>query len=141
MRVEIREPDLSSYEPLVRLRMDRLPRLVRKQAEWPFVHRDAMEVCTFHAAYDGDTLLGWANIARWSWFPPGIALINLTVAAAHEGTGVGGALYRTLLETLPDGIETLGTAVDDAETTSLEIARGWGFRVNQHGIESELELT
>ncbi|MDZ5622842.1 GNAT family N-acetyltransferase [Nocardioides sp. HM23] len=140
MAVEIREPDLSSYEPLVQLRVDRLPRVRRAQAEWPFVHAEEMAYLDFRAAYDGGALVGWANALRGRWFPPGIAMISVTVARQHERRGVGGALYRTLLASLPPEIETIGAAIDDAETESLDIARTHGFEVTQHGIESELEL-
>jgi GNAT superfamily N-acetyltransferase len=141
MTVEIRVPDLSSYEPLVRLRMDRLPRLHRPQAEWPFVHAAELAHFAPRAAYVDGQLVGWGGTVRGSWFPPSIAMVNVTVARGHEGEGAGGALFRELLTTVPDGTTTLGTAVDDADPTSLEIAKGWGFEVTQHGIESELELT
>ena len=139
MAVEIREPDLSSYELLVRLRMDRLPRVRRAQAEWRFVHAEEM---AFRApgGVRRRALVGWGNALRGRWFPPGIALLNVTVARAHERRGVGGALYRALLATLPGDTETIGLAVDDSEPDSLAIARRHGFEVTQHGIESELEL-
>lgn len=140
MAVEIREPDLSSYEPLVRLRLDRLPRQRRSQAEWPFVHADELDVFAVRAAYvDGD-LAGWGTAVRGRWFPAGIGMVTVTVAREHERKGVGGALYRALVALLPSRLGTIGTAVDDSEPESLEIARGYGFEVTQHGIESELAL-
>lgn len=141
MTLEIRAPGPTSYEPLVRLRMERLPRQRRPQAEWPFVHAAEMPHFVTRAAYVDGRLVGWGSTIRGSWFPPSIALVNVTVARDHEGRGAGGALFRELLTTVPDGTTTLGTAVDDADPTSLEIAKGWGFEVTQHGIESELELT
>jgi GNAT superfamily N-acetyltransferase len=140
MAVEIREPDLSSYEPLVQLRMERVPRLLRPQAEWPFVHADELAIFQARAAYDDGVLAGWGCTVRGTWFPPGIAMVNVTVAHDQERNGVGGALYRTLVATLPDEIETLGTAVDDSDPDSLSIAEKHGYEVIQHGIESELEL-
>jgi len=140
MTVEIREPDLSSYEPLVRLRLDRLPRLRRAQAEWPFVHAEELDVFTVRAAYVDGALAGWGTTVRGTWFPAGIGIVNVSVAREHERQGVGGALYRALVATLPSRIGTIGTAVDDADADSLAIALGHGFEVTQHGIESELEL-
>jgi GNAT superfamily N-acetyltransferase len=140
MAVEIREPDPSHRESLVRLRLDRMPRQTRAQVEFPFVHAEELDLFEVRAAYGGDGPVGWGAVVRGNWFPPGLALINVTVARAHERRGVGGALYRTLAATLRDDIATVGTAVDDAEPDSLAIARAHGFEINQHGIESRLAL-
>jgi len=140
MAVEIRVPDLSSHEPLVRLRMERTPRVRRAQAEWPFVHAAELALLEVRAAYVDGTLVGWGSAVRGTWFPAGIGLVNVTVAPGRERKGTGGALYRELVASLPSEIETIGTAVDDSETESLEIAVGLGFEVTQHGIESELSL-
>lgn len=140
MAVEIREPEPSSYEPLVQLRLARLPRLHRVQAEWPFVHADELDLFAVRAAYVDGALAGWGATVRGSWFPAGIAMVNVSVAREHERQGAGGALYRALVATLPRRIGTIGTAVDDADEESLAIAVGHGFEVTQHGIESDLEL-
>lgn len=140
MAVEIREPEASSYEQLVRLRMDRLPRIRRPQAEWPFVHAAEMAILELRAAYDDGALVAWGCTLRGPWFPPDLAMVNVVVARGHERQGVGGALYRQLNDLVPDHIATIGSAVDDGETESLAVARGWGFEVTQHGIESELSL-
>ncbi len=141
MTVEIREPELSSYEPLVRLYLERLPRLRRSQAEWPFVHAGEMAYLKVRAAYVDGALVGWGSALRGKWFPPGIAMLNINVARRHERQGVGGALYRTLLAALPPEVETIGLAIDDNEPESLAVASAHGFEVTQHGIESELALT
>lgn len=146
MAVEIREPDPSSYDELVDLRMARTPRLRRTQAEWNFVHADEMEVFAVRAAYtspgtpQAGALAGWGNTVRGPWFPPGFAIVNIVVAREHERNGVGGALYRTLVETLPPSIDTLGIGIDDDDPASLEVALAHGYEVVQHGIESELPL-
>lgn len=124
----------------MQLKMARSPRTHRSQAEWAFVHADELEMFQTRAAYVGGELAGWASTVRGKWFPPGIAMIHVTVARAHERQGAGGALFRAMVDDLPAEVSTIGTAVDDAETDSLEIARGWGFEVTQHGIESELPL-
>lgn len=141
MAVEIREPDPSSYEALIQLRLARLTRLRRPQAEWPFVHAEEMAYLALRAAYDDGVLLGWGSALRGRWFPPGIVMLSVTVAREHERQGVGGALHGALLASLPSEFETLGAAVDDGEHASLDIARAHGYEVNQHGIESELLLS
>ena len=113
----------------------------RSQAEWPFVHAGEMAYLKLRAAYDDGALVGWGNALRGKWFPPGIAMVNVSVARQHERQGVGGALYRALLAALPSEVETIGLAVDDTDAESLAIARAHGFEVTQHGIESELALT
>jgi GNAT superfamily N-acetyltransferase len=141
MAVEIREPDLSSYEPLVQLRLERTPRLRRAQAAWGFRHADELELFTVRAAYDNGELLGWGSVVRGTWFPPPLAMVHVTVARDHERKGMGGALFRALEASLPDTIATIGTGVDDTDDESIAIAKGQGFQVTQHGIESELELS
>ncbi len=140
MAIEIRAHEPSSYEPLVQLRMARLPRLRRAQAEWMFTHAETMELFDLRAAYDDGTLAGVGSALRGPWFPPGFAMVNVVVAHAHERKGAGGALHRALLESLPPDISTIGMSVDDEEHESLEIAIAHGYAVTQHGIESELEL-
>jgi GNAT superfamily N-acetyltransferase len=141
MAVEIREPDLTSYEPLVQLRLERVPRLHRAQAEWGFVHADDLPLFNVHAAYDDGVLAGWVSTVRGTWFPPQLAIVHVTVARAHERKGVGSALFQTAVAALPATIETIGTGVDDTDEESLAIAIGSGFEVTQHGIESELALS
>lgn len=140
MAVEIRVPDLSSYEPLVQLRMARCPRLRRAQAEWPFVHAAELALLEVRAAYVDGALAGWGNAVRGTWFPAGIAMLNVTVARTHGRRGIGSALYRELLAALPDETDMLGGAIDDSDAESLEIAVAHGFEVTQHGIESDLDL-
>ncbi len=140
MTVEIREGDSSLQEAFVQLKLARSPRTHRSQAEWVFDHEDELELFETRAAFVDDELVGWASTVRGTWFPPGIAMIHVTVARPHERKGAGGALFRAMVDHLPDHVTTIGTAVDDAEDDSLAIARGWGFEVTQHGIESELPL-
>ena len=140
MAVEIREPDPSSYAALVDLRLRRLPRLRRSQAEWPFVHAREMAYLEVRAAYVDGALAGWGSALRGQWFPPSIAMVGVAVDREHERHGVGGALFRALLAALPAEADTIGSAVDDADAESLAVARAYGFEVNQHGIESELDL-
>ncbi|KAA1428461.1 GNAT family N-acetyltransferase [Nocardioides antri] len=140
MAVEIREPDPTSYDALVELRMARSPRLRRAQAEWNFVHADEMEVFAVRAAYVDGVLAGWGNTLRGPWFPPGFAIVNVTVSREHERRGVGGALYRALVTTLPPSVEMLGVGVEDDDPASLEVALAHGYEVVQHGIDSELPL-
>ena len=124
----------------MQLKLARSPRTHRSQVEWAFVHADELEMFETRAAYIDGELAGWASTVRGKWFPPGIAMIHVTVAQAHERQGAGGALFRAMVDDLPAEISMIGSAVDDAETDSLEVARAWGFEVTQHGIESELPL-
>lgn len=140
MPVEIREPDRSSYDDLVALRMARVGATEPSQVDWIFRHGEEMELLLLRAAYDDGALVGWANAGRGSWFPPGIAMLGVTVARDHERVGVGTALLADLLDRLPASIDRLGSVVRDDDPASLDYARRRGFTVTQHGIESELAL-
>jgi GNAT superfamily N-acetyltransferase len=140
MPVEIRAPEESSYDDLVRLRMERVPAVRRVQAEWVLRHGAEMEIHHLRAAYDDGVLLGWGNATRGDWFPPRLAVVAVTVARGHERSGTGTALARALVDALPPTIERLGTFVQDDDAASLEYAEHRGFTVTQHGIESEMPL-
>lgn len=141
MAIEIRRADFASYDPLVRLRMERVPRLRRAHAEWVFAHADELALADARAAYVDGALVGWVSAVQGTWFPPPLVMIHVTVARSHERRGIGGALFRAVTDDLPAQIVTIGTSVDDADDESLAVAVAHGFRVTQHAIESELDIT
>ena len=61
-------------------------------------------------------------------FPPDWAILSVTVAAAHEGRGVGTALRAEVTTTLPDTAATLAGLVDDLDERSLAVAQALGLR-------------
>lgn len=138
--MEIRPVDPSTHEDIVRLRMERLPRLRRSNATWLFEHGDLMEILELRSVYVDGELVATGNASRGGWFPQGMAMVGVTVACGHERQGIGGALYRALIDTLPPAIDRIGLTVEDDDPESLAIAQAHGFEVVQHGIDSELAL-
>ena len=89
---------------------------------------------------DGE-LAGWASAVRGKWFPPGIAMINVTVAQAHERRGRRRrALPGNGRRRCRPRSRRSGRRSTTPRPTRSTIARAYGFEVTQHGIESELAL-
>lgn len=138
--VEIREADPSSYHPLVELQLERIPKLPREVAEFPFLHAEDLEFLHLRSAHVDGELVGWGAALRPPPFPPDLGIVSVTVRREHERRGYGGALFRTMVELLPDRIATVGTSVSDDDPESRAIAEAHGFVLRQHGIASELRL-
>lgn len=137
---EIREGDPSAYEPLVDLELARIPRLRRPYAEFPFVNRDKSNYFHVRTAHVDGELAGWGFALQPDIFPSDFGLVYVVVAAAYGGRGIGRALYDELLATVPETVTIIGTGVDDEDLESKAIAEAHGFIVNQHGIDSEMDL-
>lgn len=139
MRIVPARPGL--HEDLVTLALARSPHATRGEVVHPFEEPHEFPGLVVRAALDDDgALLGWGAVARPSWNPPGAAVLLLHVAAAHEGRGVGSALRGTLWDRLPEGTTTVRTRVFDDEARAGEIARHWGFTIEEHSINSRLPL-
>lgn len=139
-RVEITTPDPSTYDALLDLEVARLPRTERAASAGLFADTPMWHYRHFRAVHvDGD-LAAWGFIARPTFFPPDWVILHVIVAAAHEGKGVGTALRSELTALLPDDVQVLASRVDDLEERSLAVAQHWGYRVEQHGIVSEMDL-
>lgn len=137
---EIREGDPAAYEPLIDLELARVPRRRRGHAEFPFINRKKANYFHVRTAHVGGELAGWGVSQQPDIFPPDFGLVFVVVAAEHGGRGIGRALYDELLATAPETVTIIGTGVDDADVESRAIAEAHGFVVNQHGIDSELDL-
>ncbi|KAA1419390.1 GNAT family N-acetyltransferase [Nocardioides humilatus] len=138
--MEITTPDPATYSALLDLEVERLPRTERTASAGLFEPSQIWEYRHFRTALvDGD-LAAWGFIARPTFFPPDWAILHVFVAAAHEGKGVGTALRAELTSLLPDVVQVLASRVDDLEERSLAVAEHWGYRVEQHGIVSEMAL-
>jgi GNAT superfamily N-acetyltransferase len=119
----------------------RLPHVTRGEAGW---HFDAPEVFDGLASVEAvdrhGTMLGVGFTGHPHFAPEGRAFQRVIVARQHEGRGVGRALRQGLLERLPEGTTSLFTGTFDDDPRSLDVAKHWGFAVEEHAIESQLEL-
>jgi len=139
MRIVPARPDL--HEDLVTLALARSPHATRGEVVHPFEEPHEFPGLAVRAALDDHgTLLGWGAVARPSWNPPGAAVFLAHVAAAHEGRGVGSTLRQALWDRLPEATTTVRTRVFDDEPRAAEIARHWGFTVEEHSISSRRPL-
>ena len=138
--MHITTPDPSTYSDLLDLEVTRLPRTERAASAGLFEGSAMWEYRHFRTVHVDGGLSAWGFTARPTFFPPDWAILHVIVASEHEGHGIGTALRAELATTLPDTAAVLVSRVDDLEERSLAVAKHWGYRVEQHGIVSELAL-
>lgn len=128
------------YPELVALGVRRNPTVAASDLEWPLMVRDSWPDLVALAAVEGEELLGWGWMATGTHNPAGWLNLWVTVAAGAEGAGVGSALHRGLLDRRPTDAVLLRSEVRSDEGRSLEVARHWGYDVEELSITSELPL-
>ena len=99
--MQISTPDPATYDAMLDLQLARWHRWERAAATGLFAQADIWDYRNFRAAYVDGELAGWGFTARPTTFPPDWAILSVTVAAAHEGQGIGTALRAELTTTLP----------------------------------------
>jgi GNAT superfamily N-acetyltransferase len=131
----------SRHREAVDLICARQPHVTRSEAGWLFEAPEVFEgVAAVEAVDRHGALLGVGFTAHARFAPEGRAFFRVVVAREHEGRGVGRALRETLLASLPEGTSDLVGGTFDDEPRALEIAKHWGFGVEEHAIESQLDL-
>lgn len=140
MRIERADPE--TYPALVDLIVEREPHTTPGDAGWMFfVPASWPDLVALVALDDDGTVLGLGRMATGAHMPPGWTNLRVVVPTAHEGRGVGSALHAALAGTWPDDARQLRTFVYDDEPRALEVARHWGFEVEEHSISSHLDLS
>ncbi|WP_020144323.1 GNAT family N-acetyltransferase [Terracoccus sp. 273MFTsu3.1] len=131
----------AAHAEVIELASARLQHLTRAEVAWPFESPEVFTHLVVAVARDDDEhLLGIGLSLRPTFAPPDRSMLRVVVARDHEGRGVGSALRRFLLPHVPDTTRRLGGGVYDDEPRSLEIVRHWGFGVEEHAIDSALDL-
>ncbi|MDO3394268.1 hypothetical protein [Nocardioides cremeus] len=139
MRVE--QATSEQYEALIALGVRRNRHLSPSDAGWQLMVPETWPGLVALRAVRGDgTTIGYGWITRATHLPEGWAAEWVTVSAEAEGCGVGSALHRALAARTPAGTTLLTTKVFDDEPRSLEVARHWGYEVEELSIESALAL-
>ena len=129
------------FDEVVDLSCARLPHLSRNEAGWMLEAGDVIQGLALVGALDRhDRLVGFAATGHPSFAPEGRSFLRVIVGREHEGRGIGASLRTAALELVPDGTTTVITGVYDDEPRGLEVARHWGFGLDEHAIESELAL-
>lgn len=130
------------HDRLISLALARNAHLLRGDAADPLERPDAWPDVVVRVAEVDGALAGWGYVGHATHLPPSFTVVWLTVAAAHEGHGVGGALRRELVDAAPDdGPHDLRSWVFDDEERAWEVVTGWGFAEQQHSVASVLDLT
>lgn len=138
---EVVEVGPDRYDELVRLALERNPTMTESDIGWQLYVRESWPDLVTLAAVDGaGGVRGWGWMATGTHNPPGWTSLWVTVRADSEGLGLGGRLHRALLDRRPPGAVLLRSGVVDTEPRSLEVARAWGFEVEELSITSALEL-
>lgn len=137
-----RPADPSRYDELIDLAAGRLPHATRSELARSFEMPEMFRTLVIEEAVDDDErLLGYGVVASPVLVPEGQAFLRVIVARGEEGRGVGRTLRAALMRGVPPGTTRLSAGVDDDDPRSLDIARHWGFVVQEHAIASRLDLT
>lgn len=139
--MKTRPADPNRYGDLIGLALARLPHTTRSELTRAFEAPEMFRLIVIEEAVDDEErLLGYGVLASPVLLPQGQAFLRVIVAREHEGQGVGRALRAALVRQVPPGTTRLSGAVDDDDPRSLEVARHWGFVVENHSIASRLDL-
>ncbi len=138
----VKVADPSDIEPGLDLVVQRMPHLDRSElAAVDTMPAMFPQQLTLKAVDPDGRLLGIGQWLRPSYFAEGWIAIRAVVRRGYEDHGVGSALRRAVLDSLPAGTTKVSTIVMDDEPRSLAIAERWGFTVEGHPIRSECPLT
>ncbi len=98
------------------------------------------DLVALRASQDGRVVgTGWIGLGTGA--AAGRTTCYVVVPTAAEGAGVGGLLWRQLLDRVPEGTTQLRTEVFDDDPRSLAVAQHWGFEAEQLSIRSSRDLT
>lgn len=106
-------------------------------AEWRRAYSgEMMPIEVSRIAVDGDERLGVAAVIQPidTQHPQ----VDVHVAAAHQGRGVGSALFAQVRPLVDHRI--CAGAMLDRDSRALRVVQHWGFEVVSHGIDSRLPL-
>lgn len=139
MQVRAATPD--DYQAMVQLSTRRSTHESSAEAGWMLeVPETWPDLVALLACSDDGSVLGHAKMASGTHMAAGRTVVSVTVLAEHEHRGAGSALWAALLERRPDDATQLRSAVFDDEERSLQIARHWGFEVEELSISSAVSL-
>lgn len=131
----------ADHEAMIEFACQRNPTMGPEDIGWQLMVPETWpDLRTVTALDDADEMLGWGWMATGTHAPPGRTSMWVTVRQDAEGSGVGSAIFRSLLNGRPDSATELRTMVRDTEPRSLVIAQRWGYEVEELSIESELPL-
>jgi ribosomal protein S18 acetylase RimI-like enzyme len=123
------------------LLLERQPQMKRHWVDEMFDSPATVVAPNVVAEADDGSLAGWALAIYRDGLPAELRFGGVTVRADDEGTGVGSALHRELLASIPEGVTKMRGVVMDDDPRSLAIAEHWGYERFQYGITSRFDLS
>lgn len=89
-----------------------------------------------------DQVIGYGVCAHETWFPAGEFYVWVIIEPELRGRGIGTRLYADALAFLrQQGAVSLKSEVHDDDELSMRFARRYGYDIDRHIFESELDLT
>jgi GNAT superfamily N-acetyltransferase len=139
--MEIREASVVPVEEITAFMLERVPQLdagvVRSMVDPATTERERV----WEAREPSGRLAGLAMSCRPTSFPESWRFTYVATRRDLTGQGLGSRLWSTLRPEVDAGAEQLATVVFDDDDPAAGAARSWGFRVQQHSVTSELDLT
>lgn len=121
---------------------DRVP-TTPEQVEKNYVFMPAGRICHRTMAVDAnDDVVGYGVTVHETWFPAGEFYVWVIIDPGRRGFGIGTQLYADALDFLREqGAVSLKSEVHDDDQLSMRFARRYGYDIDRHIFESELDLT
>lgn len=103
----------------------------------------AGRICRRTMAVDAnDNVIGYGVAAHETWFPAGEYYVLVLVDPGWRGRSIGTRLYADTLDFLHEqGAVSLKSEVKDDDELAMRFARRFGYDIDRHIFESELDLT
>lgn len=130
----------ADYDDVIALTMARFPDNDVADAAVALGETFAAGRVVIGARDDDGALMGFAILWQPGWLPATEWVTRVLVGSRHEGAGLGSRLWSAIRSDVPPGTTALRVGVRDDEHRSFEVAKGWGFEVNVHSMESRLTL-
>lgn len=105
-------------------------RTVEQQLAWFQAHDEKHPVIVARRQEEGENVVGWGSITRWSTKPAydGMAEISVYVHPDYHGCGVGREIILALIELgRKGGFRTLVSQISETAEASLHLHRKLGF--------------
>lgn len=134
----------TDFPAIVRLinHFDRVPTTL-EQVEKNYYFMPEGRILRRTMAVDADDqVIGYGVMAHETWFPEGEFYVWIIIEPAWRGRGTGTHLYADALAFLRDqGAVSLKSEIHDNDDLSMRFARRYGYEIDRHIFESELDLT
>ena len=109
--------------------------------DWWMLLKDEFRVTTLAFNQNGKAI-GYWDVDRETWMPPGRFWLKVVVAPEVRNQGLGSRMFEEALRVAREqGATYLESSVLETDPTSLHFSQKRGFKIKHHAFASTLDLT